>query len=409
MKQSKTYQSRQHILAKICPILLFIITFSFKISAQQKMFVVNNRANPLKKFSIALNKESHPFFVDIDRDGDLDCFSGEYANGQLSKIYFYRNDGTTKTPLFKQITGINNPLNQVGANTLTIPYFIDIDADGDYDCFIGEGTTGAIMYYKNTGTARQPQFEKQSAAYNSLSMVKLLASGVANPAFGDIDRDGDYDCLIVDEEGNEYFFKNEGTREKPVFVHVINSDDPFKSLTIIDGMCNTSFEDWDHDGLIDLFINTTYYKNIGTKTKPEFIAGNDKPIFSNKSGDKFVYTPLRWVDLNGDGSVEVFQGNSNGSFIYQTLSSTDNAVAQSPERFAFVSPNPSKEAFTLHIPGAINAASVMRVSDVQGKLLIVQSLNSNSVKFGTELKEGAYFVEVLQNDKVICTKKIIKE
>src|SRR4051794_34184355 len=132
MKQSKT---RQHMLAKICPILLFIVAFSFKISAQQKMFIVNNHDNPLKKFSVALNKESHPFFVDIDRDGDLDCFTGEYANGQLSKIYFYRNDGTTKTPSFKQITGINNPLGKIGANTLTIPYFIDIDADGDYDCF----------------------------------------------------------------------------------------------------------------------------------------------------------------------------------------------------------------------------------------------------------------------------------
>ena len=217
MKQSKTHQSLQHIVAKICTIVLFIVAFSLKLSAQQRTFLINNHENPLKNFSIPLNKESHPFFVDIDHDGDLDCFSGEYANGQLSKIYFYRNDGTTKAPLFKQVTGINNPLNKVGANTLTIPYFIDIDADGDYDCFIGEGTTGAIIYYKNTGTATQPQFEKQSAAYNPLSMVKFLASGVANPAFADMDGDGDYDCLIVDEEGNEYFFKNEGTREKPCF------------------------------------------------------------------------------------------------------------------------------------------------------------------------------------------------
>ena len=51
----------------------------------------------------------------------------------------------------------------------------------------------------------------------------------------------------------------------------------------------------------------------------------------------------------------------------------------------------------------------MRVSDVQGKLLITQSLNSNSFKFGKELKPGAYFVQVLQSDKVIYTKKVIKE
>ena len=41
-------------------------------------------------------------------------------------------------------------------------------------------------------------------------MVKFLASGVANPAFADVDGDGDYDCLVVDEDGNENYFKNTG-------------------------------------------------------------------------------------------------------------------------------------------------------------------------------------------------------
>src|SRR6476660_3618838 len=232
MKPNKTHQSLQNIIAKISAIFLFIVGFSLNTSAQQKIFVVNNHENPLKNFSVLLNKESHPFFVDIDRDGDLDCFSGEYANGHLSKIYFYRNDGTAKAPLFKQVTGVNNPLNKVATNTLTIPYFVDIDADGDYDCFVGEGTTGAIIYYKNTGTATHPQFEKQSAAHNPLSMVKFLTSGVANPAFADVDGDGDYDCLVVDEDGNENYFKNTGAAKNPVFVHVQNSGDPFISLTL---------------------------------------------------------------------------------------------------------------------------------------------------------------------------------
>src|SRR5215467_2780733 len=163
MKPNKIHKSRNYLIAHTCSIVLFfIIACSLNVSAQQKTFLVNNHDNPLKNFSIPLNNESHPFFVDIDHDGDLDCFSGEYANGQLSKIYFYRNDGTTKTPVFKQVTGASNPLSKVAANTLTIPYFVDIDGDGDYDCFIGEGTTGAIIYYKNIGTPTHPQFQKQS-------------------------------------------------------------------------------------------------------------------------------------------------------------------------------------------------------------------------------------------------------
>src|SRR3954466_4937879 len=108
MKSNKTHQSFRHISTKIGTIALFIVACSLELSAQQKTFLINNHENPLKNFSIPSNKESHPFFVDIDHDGDLDCFSGEYANGHLSKIYFYRNDGTTKTPLFKQVTGANN-------------------------------------------------------------------------------------------------------------------------------------------------------------------------------------------------------------------------------------------------------------------------------------------------------------
>ena len=113
--------------------------------------------------------------------------------------------------------------------------------------------------------------------------------------------------------------------------------------------------------------------------------------------------------MNTDGNVEVFRGNSDGSFIYQTLSSADQAVTQNLKRTFTVSPNPARESFTLNIPGTINDKTVMRVSDVQGKLLITQSLNSNSLKFGKELRPGAYFVQVLQNDKVIYSKKLIKE
>src|SRR5437868_5011979 len=115
MKSYKTIKIIINMITKIYIIAVIIVAFNLQLSAQGKTFSINNRDNPLKNFSIPSNKESHPFFVDIDHDGDLDCFSGEYT-GQLSKIYFYRNDGTAKAPSFKQITGVNNPLNKIAAN-----------------------------------------------------------------------------------------------------------------------------------------------------------------------------------------------------------------------------------------------------------------------------------------------------
>jgi len=408
MKSHKTSKKIQSRFTKIFMIVLFMTALCFHISAQRKVFTVNNSNNPLKNFSIPLNRESHPFFIDIDKDGDLDCFSGEYTNRELSKVYYYRNEGTNKYPVFKQITGTANPLNKALANTLSIPYFIDIDGDGDYDCFVGDGYTGAIIYYKNIGTANHPEFEKQSAATNPLSMVKFSVSGVANPAFADVDGDGDYDCLVVDDAGSENYFENTGTAKGPVFAHVSNSQDAFHSLQSQKGIYNVSFEDWNRDGLVDLFVNTNYYKNIGTKTKPVFArADESEPVFQSKSPDN-SYTSLRWVDLHSDGNVEVIHGNSDGTFTYQTLSADKEDDALSTRTLIKVSPNPSKDEFTLQIPTTSNAISVIRVTDLQGKLLTTQILNSGTVKFGKDLKPGVYIVQVMQNNKVIYNQKIIK-
>jgi len=409
----KLLSRKQNIICSRCKywclFMLSIFGFSSFLPAQQASFVIDKN-NPLKNFS--LHTESHPFFIDIDGDHDLDCFSGEYVNGEISKIYFYRNDGNYKSPSFKNITGSDNPLDKVILNTASIPYFIDIDDDGDYDCFISDGITGAIVYYENTGTKTKPEFKKQSAAFNPLSMVKFSASAIASAAFADIDGDGDYDCLITDEDGNESYFNNTGSATKPLFMLVAKSDDPFQFLQP-GTVYNASFGDWDSDGLIDLFVNTTYYKNTGTKTDPEFAKTKyNAPAFQNAPAMKYTYMPLRWVDLNNDGNTEVFEGSSNGSFIYQTLSSpkTDYvAVAANAPVALKVFPNPSKDEFVLNVSVKQSTTSIMRVTDIQGKIISTQIVNNNTTRFGRDLKPGFYFVQVMQNNKVVYNQKIIKE
>ena len=61
------------------------------------------------------------------------------------------------------------------------------------------------------------------------------------------------------------------------------------------------------------------------------------------------------------------------------------------------------------MPGTINEKTAIRVIDVQGKLLTTQILDKASLKFGKEFKPGAYFMQVMQNNKVIYTQKLIKE
>lgn len=407
MKLNQLAGMKKINLLSTCVAFIFLGVISNDARAQQKFFAVNSQQNPLKTFSIPTNKESHPFFIDIDGDGDLDCFSGEYSNAFLAKIYYYRNEGTNKSPVFKLVNGEANPLNKVVANVLSIPFFVDIDGDGDYDCFIGEGNTGAVMYYKNIGDASHPSFQKQSAAFNPLSMAKFSVAGIASPAFADVDGDGDYDCLVVDEDGNENYFKNTGTISRPSFVHAQGGDDPFQAV-VADGLYNPSFYDWNHDGLPDLFVNTTYYQNVGTEGKPAFVKTTDRqPFFQNKAPEQFAYTPLRWVDINNDGAVDVFQGDEKGNFVYQTAATeNENAVTALPT--VHVYPNPSREGFMVNIP-SVTAQTYVRITDLQGKLLGTFNANSNTVKFGKDLKAGAYIVQVMQDNKEVFSQKIIKQ
>jgi len=84
-----------------------------------------------------------PTFVDIDGDGDLDLFVGDYNQ----QIFYYKNIGSKSNPSFaaKQ----PNPFSLVttGIYNLT-PTFVDIDGDGDFDLFLGDYNQ-QIFYYKN--------------------------------------------------------------------------------------------------------------------------------------------------------------------------------------------------------------------------------------------------------------------
>ncbi|MDY6904887.1 MAG: FG-GAP-like repeat-containing protein [Thermodesulfobacteriota bacterium] len=162
---------------------------------------------------------SAPALVDIDDDGDMDLFVGagpdpdeDDGGSDTGKIFFYENDGTGT---FTQQTGANNPLSNTDVPSDSTPAFADIDNDGDQDCFIG-AFDGSIYFYENTGTAAAATFTEQTGAGNPLDGVgsdKLFSS----PTFVDIDNDGDQDCFIGYRDGFTHFYENTGDAANPTF------------------------------------------------------------------------------------------------------------------------------------------------------------------------------------------------
>ncbi len=92
-----------------------------------------------------------PALTDIDDDGDLDLFVAEY----YGNMKFYENTGTAESPLFA--LPVQNPFGIQQAYMIGVPAFADIDHDGDMDLFEGE-YYGKIKYFQNTGTVSSPLF-----------------------------------------------------------------------------------------------------------------------------------------------------------------------------------------------------------------------------------------------------------
>jgi hypothetical protein len=93
-----------------------------------------------------------PEFADIDNDGDLDMFAGEgYGNFQ-----FFENTGTPSAPDFA--APVQNPFGIIAVYYIGTPRFADIDHDGDLDLFVGE-YYGNFIYFQNTGNAESPAFD----------------------------------------------------------------------------------------------------------------------------------------------------------------------------------------------------------------------------------------------------------
>ncbi|MCC6761300.1 MAG: VCBS repeat-containing protein [Chitinophagaceae bacterium] len=153
--------------------------------------------------AVAVGNNATPAFVDIDNDGDMDLFVGNFAG----VIAYYKNTGTIGSPVFSLQSGASNPFNGVDVGNYAAPAFADIDGDGDKDALIGAGD-GTLKYYKNTGTTAAPVFTLQSGAADIFSTIDV--GNNAAPTFTDLDGDTDRDLVLGDQNGNLYYYEITG-------------------------------------------------------------------------------------------------------------------------------------------------------------------------------------------------------
>jgi len=229
--------------------------------------VADQSANPFSLIGLGAN--GSPALVDIDGDLDLDVFvgAGGVNNAISGDVRYYENTGTINNPSYAERTGTDNPLD-VNVGKEAGPAFVDIDNDGDFDAFVGEGgvtiNSGQINFFENTGSPTAPAFIERTGTDNPLSFVDFGPGGIgdAKITFVDLDSDGDPDAFGGDEYGLIHFFENTGSAESAMFVEQTGTLNPFDAVDV-GGNANPSFVDIDSDGDFDLFIGeNNYYLNF---------------------------------------------------------------------------------------------------------------------------------------------------
>ncbi|MFN5221555.1 MAG: FG-GAP repeat domain-containing protein, partial [Cyanobacteriota bacterium] len=273
-----------------------------------------------------------PTFADVDTDGDLDLFIGNWYGNTV----FYRNTAAAGATAPAYASPITNPFGITDVGYHASPTFADIDGDRDLDLFIGT-TYGTTDFYRNTAAAgaTAPAYDLPITNPFGISLVNNNSS----PTFVDVDLDGDLDLFAGDWLGETFFFRNIATSAftDPSFGEPIVC--PF-GITDVGYSAKPAFADADTDGDLDLFIgdgygNTVFYRNTAAAvaTAPAYASPITNPFGITDVG--YAASPT-FGDVDGDRDFDLFIGTSYGNTVFFR-----NTTVTSPPIIKITSINPN--------------------------------------------------------------------
>jgi hypothetical protein len=196
-----------------------------------------------------------PAWVDHDADGDLDLYVGFRDRPDM----FFRNTAGRFLDVAADV-GLADARKTVGA------VWFDYDEDGDLDLYAAHMDGDANALYRNDDGTFTDVAEAAGVAWGGRA-PKEAKNGTVRPCVADVDGDGHFD-LFMANYGPNGLFLNRGAGK---------FEDVSAAWGIaIDARYDTcAFADVDHDGRIDLYVNGTVtggvsypdylFRNTGTK------------------------------------------------------------------------------------------------------------------------------------------------
>jgi len=341
---------------------------------------------------IDIGSASTPYFVDKDRDGDMDMVTGT----QMGDIKLYRNDGSASAPAFTYATTYT-PLKH---SLYSFVSFAEVTGDASYDALVGD-FNGNIYFHEGSGYS----FVSASSA-----MTIDNVGGWSAPRFIDLDKDGDQDIVAGNEDGYLIYYENQGTASQPMWSFIYNY---FDSLDV-GNSCVPAFADLDFDGDYDMLTGKGFHKVAYYENQNGVWVEDTSMVEGLEAGQN---ASPAFVDLDGDGDQDLVLGSYAGNFEYYENTREVVAIAPItliPEQYALKNyPNPfnpsTAVSFELSAVGYVELA----IYDLTGKKVNIlvnetRSAGKHSMNFiaPATMSTGIYFCRLSVDGKIADTKKI---
>ncbi|RLD43344.1 MAG: hypothetical protein DRI89_04900 [Bacteroidetes bacterium] len=276
-------------------------------------------------------------YIDVNNDGLKDLLVSPFDPGiktsqNKNSVWLYTNNGDNNQPVFTLSTKNFLQSEMLDFGSGAYPILTDWDSDGLTDLFVGDYGyyiyswydaayflhsvyRGRLAWYKNTGTAQQPEFQLWDNNFGKLWQEDLIG---IYPAFGDLDGNGKTDLLIGHSNGKIIHLRNTGNNNFEIV-----SDNYFN--IDVDDFSTPQLFDLNKDGLLDLIIgekkgNLNYYQNTGTSTEPQFDLTTDSLGKINVTDYTLSYSGYStpWFFREGDNVTKLAVGSEQGQLYYFT-------------------------------------------------------------------------------------------
>lgn len=365
-------------------------------------------------------------WADFDRDGDLDVFVARYVSLDLNNLpvfgssqtcsfkgirvqcgprglpgetdLFYRNrgDGTFEEVAAKIGVGDANKYFGLGA------IWGDYDNDGWLDLYVADDGTPNYLYKNN----RNGTFTDVGAETGTSYSGAGVEQGSMGAAWGDYDNDGRLDMFVTnfDNEHNT-LYKNLGAKgflDVSMETKVGAISKPYVGW-------GASFEDFDNDGLLDLFVvNGHVYPQIELAKSDTQMGFGQHFLLHRNSGDgtfseRSKEAGLRSLpllsrrgaafgDLNNDGLIDAVVTNlgSQPTILLNASKNKNDGVI-----FRLIQTKNNGEAIGARVVLKTDKRAQMREIQAGASYL---SQNDSRVHFGLGVNEKIEIVEVRWSD-----------